>query len=101
MNEEILEILVALEEGGATVDEVAATTGRNPSETQDLLERLTRGGFITWQDPSQGSQESASDQDMGGFRLSQTGRVLLRLGYEEAFKRNLNARLGGDEDSAS
>lgn len=100
MNEEILEILVALDEGGATVDEVAATTGRNPTETQDLLERLTRGGFITWQDPSQ-APDARGDAEMGGFRLSQTGRVLLRLGYEEAFKRNLNARLGGDEDSAS
>ncbi len=94
MHEEILEILVALDEGGGTVDEVAATTGRNPSETQDLLERLTQGGFITWQGPSR-------DDQMGGFHLSQTGRTLLRLGYEEAFKRNLNARLGGDEDSAS
>lgn len=94
MHEEILEILVALDEGGGTVDEVAATTGRNPTETQALLERLNQGGFITWHEPRQG-------EPMGGFHLSQSGRTLLRLGYEEAFKRNLTARLGGDEDSAS
>jgi DNA-binding IclR family transcriptional regulator len=93
LHEEILEILVALDEGGGTVDEVAATTGRNPAETQDMLERLSKTGFITWQEPTR--------EELGGFHLSQSGRTLLRLGYEEAFKRNLNARLGGDEDSAS
>ena len=88
-----LDILLALDEGDVTIPTIARATGRSEADTFDAVDALQRCGFVD----HPGRVPSGTD----AFGITPMGKRLLRVGYDELFRRTLAERLGGSPESAS
>lgn len=87
MLEDFLDVLLAVRDGCEGIEDVALQTGHDGPDTMRYVQLLADSGFLRSQDP--------------GLRVTATGQRLLNAGFDEAFKRALSEKLGGEVDSAS
>jgi len=84
MFQEYLEVLLALDDGGNNVAEIAEMTGLQQRDVTRRLESLERSKFI---------QRRTNEL----YALTKEGRRVLKLGFDEYFKRVLYQKLGADD----
>lgn len=88
MFQDYLEVLLALDDGGDNVAEIAEMTGLQQRDVTRRLESLEESKFI---------HRSAND----AWGLTKEGRRILKLGFDEYFKRVLYQKLGAEHQNVA
>lgn len=86
---------MVVDEGEHTITQVAEATGLSDKDALEVLTSLESCGLLLCP-----AGRRARDGLPVGFIVSPTGKTLLRLGFDEIYKRQLAEQLGGKQDFA-
>lgn len=91
-----LTVLMVVDDGEHSVSQVAGATGLSERDALERLHRLESSGFLSAPAGRRNGSRAAA-----GYVVSTLGKQLIRLAFDEIYKRDLAEQLGGLDDHAS